>query len=199
MALNREKRDKALSKELQQLQKQEVRITQAAQKAKPAGWKEMLENKIPDKVYAGLESAFCKAFSLVFKQGKAIIEKGFNKDEIHANQNIRDYAVQVKDGRKELQNVRKSTQKSDFLNLAVTTVEGIGLGALGIGIPDIVLFLGTLLKGIYETIDIPEADFQEQLAATSSVFAMDMLLLKWIQGLPVVGIIGGAAIGPTPS
>ena len=36
-------------------------------------------------------------------------------------------------------------------NVALTTVEGIGLGALGIGLPDIVLFVGMLLKGIYQT------------------------------------------------
>ena len=114
----------------------------------------------------------------------------------------------------------------------------MGLGALGIGMPDIVLFIGMLLKGIYETalsygygyasIDdrylilkmmavslstgedwrclnkdvdalltietvITEEQFREQLEATASVFAMDMLLLKFIQGLPIVGIIGGAA------
>ena len=32
-----------------------------------------------------------------------------------------------------------------------------------------------------------------QIRETASVFAMDMLILKFIQGLPIVGIIGGAA------
>jgi len=105
--------------------------------------------------------------------------------------------------------------------------------------PDIVLFISTLLKGIYETalnygfeyesrqeqililkmmetamssgevwavknaevdemleletIDIMDDIFDAQMKATSSAFAVDMLLLKFIQGLPVVGIIGGAA------
>ena len=47
--------------------------------------------------------------------------------------------------------MHKSAKQSDLLNLAVTTVEGIGLGAVGVGMPDIVLFLGILLKGVYET------------------------------------------------
>ena len=34
---------------------------------------------------------------------------------------------------------------------------------------------------------------EEQIRETASVFAMDMLLLKFIQGLPVVGLLGGAA------
>jgi len=123
--------------------------------------------------------------------------------------------------------------------MAVTTVEGIGLGALGVGMPDIVLFLGTLLKGIFETalnygfdyesrqeqllilkmmqtalsngeswvqrnaeveemleqetVDITDDIFKQQVKDTASAFAMDMLLLKFIQGFPVVGIIGGTA------
>ena len=119
------------------------------------------------------------------------------------------------------------------------TAEGICLGVLGIGMPDIVLFLTNLLKGIYETAlnygfdyesrteqyiilcmmetalrtgedwvvgngrvdellicDIAEpsqTDFDAQIKATASAFAMDMLILKFIQGIPVVGILGGAA------
>jgi hypothetical protein len=121
----------------------------------------------------------------------------------------------------------------------VTTAEGLALGALGIGVPDIVLFITTLLKGVYETAlnygfdyALPEEQYMilnmmaaslitgeerlewddmidgmitempqnvtqsvldEQIRETASVFAMDMLILKFIQGLPVVGILGGAA------
>ena len=135
--------------------------------------------------------------------------------------------------------MNKSAKQSDLLNLTMTTVEGVGLGALGIGMPDIVLFLGNLLKGIYttalnygydyecrreqllilkmmqtalstgeswiqrnaeveqmlefETVDITDDLFKQQVKDTASAFAMDMLLLKFIQGLPIVGIIGGAA------
>lgn len=70
---------------------------------------------------------------------------------MEADYKIRDFAVQVKGGKKELRQMHKSAAKSDFVNMAATTVEGIGLGALGIGMPDIVLFLSTVLKGIYET------------------------------------------------
>ena len=40
---------------------------------------------------------------------------------------------------------------------------------------------------------ITEPSFKAQIKNTASVFAVDMLLLKFIQGLPLVGIIGGAA------
>lgn len=229
----------ALTKELAAVAKQEDKLLRAAQKAKPLQWKKDLESKLPAHVASGLESAFCKGFSGVFRQGKTVIEKGYDKESLKADYDIRNFAVQRKGGRKELRQMHKSAKKSDFLNLAVTTAEGIGLGALGIGMPDIVLFLGTLLKGIYETalhygydydtrqeqllilkmmetalchgedwvrrneevdqmliletVDITQEDFRQQLEKTASVFAMDMLLLKFVQGLPLIGILGGAA------
>ena len=230
--LKQKRRDAALAKELLAVEKQEKKMEQAALKAKPATWKKELESRIPEKVYAGLESAFCKGFSVVFDQGRAIIEKGYNKEDIQADHAIRDFAVQLKGSRKELKQMHKSAKQSDLKNLAVTTVEGVGLGALGVGMPDVVLFLGTLLKGVYETalnygfdyesrqeklfilkmmqtalsigeswaqrnaeveemlemetIDITDDVFKQQVKDTASAFAMDMLLLKFIQGLPVM-------------
>ena len=45
----------------------------------------------------------------------------------------------------------------------------------------------------YESVEVTEAEFDRQIKRTAQVFAMDMLLLKFVQGLPVVGIVGGAA------
>ena len=232
------KKNAAVMKEILALEKKEEKLKKAALNAVPPKWKEALESKIPQKVYTGLESAFAKGFSLVFQQGRALIERTYNKKDIQDNYDIHDYAVQVKGGRKELKQLRRSAGQSDLLNLTVTTVEGVALGVLGIGMPDIVLFLSTLLKGIYETtlhygftydtrqdqflilkmmetslltgeawvagnaevnnlmgqiLEITDEMFKEQIQKTASVFAMDMLLLKFIQGLPVVGIVGGAA------
>ena len=231
------KREKALNKELRAVEKQEKKIQKAFVKAKAPAWKTALGDKIPKKVYTGLESTFCKGFSLVFHQGRSLSEKSYNKETLQNNHSIRDYAVRLKGGRKELKAVHKSAKRSDGLNLVVTTAEGLALGALGIGMPDIVLFIGTLLKGVYETAlnygydyETPEEQYMilnmmaaslitgeervewdemidamiveeprdvtrevldEQIRETASVFAMDMLLLKFIQGMPIVGILGG--------
>lgn len=61
------KRNKAVKQELLLVEKQEKKIEQAALKAKPVVWKKKLENHIPEKVYAGLESAFCMSVGLVFE------------------------------------------------------------------------------------------------------------------------------------
>ena len=239
MYLNQKQRDAALNRELTKVKKQEERLANAARKEQPALWKTELERRIPAHIHSGLEKAFCKGFGLLFQQGRLLIEKGYNKEELQADYAIRDFAVQLKGGRKELKQMHRYAQKADFVNLAVTTVEGIGLGVLGVGMPDIVLFLGNLLKGIYETalnygfdyesrqeqllilkmmctalsdgedwmtgnaevdemlyletVGITDEIFTQQLQDTASVFAMDMLILKFVQGLPIVGILGGAA------
>ena len=41
------KRDKAISKELLAIEKQEKKLEQSALKARPAAWKSLLESKIP--------------------------------------------------------------------------------------------------------------------------------------------------------
>ena len=239
MAADEKKRAKALQKELLSVEKQEKKLQKAFVTAKNPAWKATFSEKIPQKVYTGLESTFCKGFSLVFNQGRSIIEKSYSKENLQNNHTIRDFAVQLKGGRKELKAVHKSAKRSDSLNMVVTTAEGVALGALGIGMPDIVLFITTLLKGVYETAlnygfdyELPEEQYmilnmmaaslitgeerlewddmidgmivemphnvsqavlEEQIRETASVFAMDMLILKFIQGLPVVGIFGGMA------
>ncbi|MBQ4538374.1 MAG: EcsC family protein [Oscillospiraceae bacterium] len=229
----------AVEKELLLVQKEESKIRESALKVRSAGWKTILEAKIPPKAFEGLKAAFSKGFSAVFIHGQAIIELSYRKNKIAEKHSLNDLAVKNKGRRKELKRIYKGAQKSNLFNLTVTTVEGIGLGALGIGMPDIVLFIATLLKGIYETalsfgydyntkleqfiilkmmatslmsgeewkksdseIDklmqltpraVSDELFNKQIEETASAFALDMLLLKFIQGLPVVGVLGGAA------
>ena len=38
-----------------------------------------------------------------------------------------------------------------------------------------------------------ETDLKEQLQHTADAFAIDMLVSKFIQGMPVVGVVGGLA------
>ena len=233
------KKIKTLNQEFRALQRKEDRMMAAAVKARRPGWKKALEAKVPEKVYTGLNSAFAKGFSLVFQYGRKVIELTYKKEKTEQKHTIRDEGFRSSGNRKEVKQIHKNAGKANTVNLVMTTVEGIGLGALGIGMPDIVLFLSTVLRGIYETAlhygfgyetrfeqmlilkmmaaslssgedwfrrnkevndwiltgdrNISEEAFQTQIQDTASVFAVDMLLLKFIQGLPVVGLLGGAA------
>lgn len=233
------KQIKTLNREFRALQRKEDRLMAAAVKAHTPGWKTALEAKVPEKVYAGLNSAFGKGFSLVFQHGRKLIEKTYKKENIVRDHAARDTGFHQTGTRQEVKQMHKSAGRANTLNVVLTTAEGIGLGALGIGMPDVVLFLTTVLRGIYETAlhygfdyesraeqllilkmmaaalstgedwfrrnrevndwiltdgrTVTETEIQDQIRDTASVFAVDMLLLKFIQGLPVVGILGGAA------
>ena len=149
--LHRNAAQRALEKELALLQKREGRMEARALAEKEGAWKAKLEEKVPEKVYTSLEQAFCKAFALVFEKGTGIIEKSYDRDALEKDYAVRDFAVQVKGDRRTLRRFPRENRGANAKNLLLSTVEGVGLGALGIGLPDIVLFVGMLLKGIYET------------------------------------------------
>lgn len=223
-------------KELDNIARAEARLAKQAEQYRTVKWKEALEQKIPPKVYANLQTAFCKAFELIFEKGTVLIEKTYSKEEMEKDFQVHDYAVDLKGSRKELRNLKSDVNRANLVNLAVSTVEGIGLGALGVGLPDIVLFLSVILRGTYATAvqygfsyDTPderiyilklleasmskgehwstcnaavdsyfspecsmqELSIQEQIKNTADTFAVDMLLAKFVQGIPVAGILGG--------
>lgn len=228
-----------IRRELLKIQTEEQKLRKKAETAKPANWKKALEEKIPDKVYMGLETAFCTGFTLVFHHGRKLIELTYRKENLKQEHVLRDQAVQLDASHRDFKQMQNNVRKTAAINMAVTTAEGMALGALGVGMPDVVLFLSTLLKGVYETalhygfeyetpgeqylilrmlsaslktgrtwlwedgkvddllkqdaIAVDSEVLAEQIRKTASAFAVDMLVLKFIQGMPVVGILGGAA------
>ena len=224
-----------VEKKLAKIQRAEERLQRQAHK-EGAKWKAELEKKIPEKVSENLRRVFRKAFGIIFDKGTELIEKTFNKDEIKNEFLVRDYANGLEMSQKDLLFLNASTELSNLVSLAASAAEGIGLGALGIGLPDIVLFVSMILRGCYETalrygfeydsleeryfiltvlegamlkgtawdacndlvnnmlvlLPVPSEDeMKDQLSRTSDAFAMDMLLAKFVQGIPVVGIVGG--------
>jgi len=112
----------------------------------------MIEEKIPEKLESVLNTAFYKAFFLIFEKGTGVIEKTFKGEDLQVEFQVNDFRVDKKPTRRSLLKMEAAGKRSKLLNSAVTTVEGVGLGVLGIGIPDIPVFLGMVLKGMYETV-----------------------------------------------
>ena len=228
-----------MDKELKVVKRQEEALRRAAVKQETPRWKSALTEKVPKKVYDNLEKAFCKAFEIIFEKGTGIIEKTYSREAIQEDHEIQAFAFQIKADRKSLKKLRREAKTVNMRNMAITSAEGLGLGALGIGLPDIVIFVGVLLKGLYEValhygfdydseeeryfiLKTMETAMQKgdnwekcnqevdrfikegrkegekpksmgsQAADTAKAFAVDMVLLKFIQGLPVVGMVGGA-------
>ena len=63
---------------------------------------------------------------------------------------VREYAAGLKENRKTVKAFGRQSQAARVKNLAISSVEGVGLGLLGIGLPDIPLFTAVILKSVYE-------------------------------------------------
>ena len=118
---------------------------------KTPGWVKFVRRKVPASLQRTLESAFGKAFYMVFQKGTGIIEKTYKKDvqksTFRKSRRTMDREGFSAGGVKRFdQQARRTVRK----NLVISLFEGIGLGVCGMGIPDIPIFVSIMLKSIYE-------------------------------------------------
>lgn len=235
-------KNKLIEKQLKQLNKKEEKLILEKEpsiiKNKLDPLKTKIEDKIPEKLQSTLNIAFEKGFKTVFDKGLGIIEKTYNKEDINMEFDINSYAINKYPTKRNLKKIDKSANKKTFINKSVSAIEGGALGLLGIGIPDIPIYIGVILKSIYEIslsygfdYNFPEEriyilniicssvtsgterkmyfnkldtianeidngkyhnyNIDETLKETSNKISTYMLTSKFIQGLPIVGVVGG--------
>ena len=236
------KKNKLIKKQLEKVSKKENKILDKKEvnfiSDKVSPIQEKIENKIPKKLQQTLENAFESGFKLVFEKGIGIIEKSYSKEAKHTTFDINHYTLLKQTTNKNIKKLDRSAQKSIWANQLMTTVEGGLLGALGIGLPDIPLVIGMILKNIYEIslsygfdytedkeklyilylicVGVTKGELQAEyskylddivkpntlldqttynieavIKETAHRLAEAMLMAKFIQGLPVVGVVGG--------
>lgn len=225
-----------IDKEWEKLMRQESRFLAARAEKKDSFINKKLAEVVPEKLQGTLDTAFAKAFGLIFDKGTGIIEKTYNKDEMEKAYKINRYAESVRQDSKSLKAFSKKAKQAGNTNLFISGLSGIGMGVLGIGIPDIPVFIGMVLKSIYEIalnfgyrydteeeqyfilmliqgavaygdemlrtnekIDaymkdglLPsDYDREIQIKNTSASLSKELLYMKFLQGVPVVGAVGG--------
>ena len=196
-----------------------------------------LEARIPPALQSTLDGAFCKAFSLIFEKGAGVIEHTYRRKKKMAGAAARHAAAAEKGDRAALRAFSSDASLAAGKNLAFSGVEGVGLGLLGIGLPDIPLFTAMILKSLYELSDgygfrrdtpqeqrfllllietalshgeaLAEGNraldryiglgrwehalpLPEQIARTARCLSGELLYMKFLQGIPLAGAVGGA-------
>lgn len=141
---------KALKKEWDLVKKKEENFLEERREKKDSALNRLLADKVPEKLQSTLDAAFSKAFSVVFHKGTTFIEKTYRRETMEEDFIINSYAIDVKKGTKGLRTFSRNAGKAGAKNLAISGVEGIGLGLLGIGLPDIPIFVAVVLKNMYE-------------------------------------------------
>ena len=199
---------------------------------------EKIQDKIPEKLNATLETAFYKSFKVFFEKGNKYIEKTYNKDNKQFEFEINDYAIDKKFNNMSIKRLDKPSLYSNALNTSFSILEGGVLGVLGIGLPDIPIFISLIIKTINEValsygfdyntveekayilllictamskqeqqkefyqkleklgVDIDdkmasEIDLEELIKTTAGILSESLLVAKFIQGIPLVGAVGG--------
>jgi len=197
----------------------------------------LLADKVPGKLQSSLDAAFSGAFALVFEKGTVIIEKSFRPYEAKQRFRVSEATARIFGDREAFSVFSKRAEAAGAVNLAVSGAAGLGLGFLGIGLPDIALFTALMLKNVYETalsygydyeglqercfiLRLIEASLSrgERLSAVnreldyfiengafpedipmealikraSACLSGELLYMKFLQGIPVAGAIGGA-------
>lgn len=207
------------------------------QKIKPV--LDKIQDKVPSHAKSALDTAFYKGFQLVFQKGDTIIEKTYNKEKMELEYDLNNYAIDKHSSKRHLKKLDKYSNRSQALNQSIATLEGGILGLLGIGLPDIPLFIGVMVKTINEialsygnsyqtseekiyilhlisasmTQDEQQLDYNQKvdelgstidslqpvsydldtvMKETANILSITLLTSKVIQGIPIVGIIGGA-------
>ena len=227
----------ALEKEWAKVEKNEHTYIEKNIHKEDSKLNQFLEDKIPAGLQNTLDTAFAKAFHLVFEKGTDVIEKTYKKAEIEKDYKINAYSAQVKENRKNLKAFSKKASGAGASNLFLSGVSGIGMGVLGIGIPDIVVFTSLMLRSVYEIslnygFDYKkedekkfillliqgavshdtsllkindelnhymecgrfstEIDLEEAITKAAACLSKELLYMKFLQGIPVVGAVGGA-------
>lgn len=195
-----------------------------------------LEKRIPRKLEEKINLLFEKAFYMVFEKGTSVIEKTYSKEKIQIEHIVSDFMMDGSPSRSIIRKMDKPAKKSRKWGKRIALLEGLGLGFLGIGLPDIPLFTGVLLKGIYEiawsygfnydlyeeriyilkliqaalstdtqrlilsdeldrygrTIDNQKwhGSIDTEIKITAKALSQELLVAKFIQGLPLVGVAG---------
>ncbi|MBP9563122.1 MAG: EcsC family protein [Acetoanaerobium sp.] len=145
---------KELSRQFKRLNKKEEKILNKKKnkliKSKVTPVMDKVQDKIPEKLKDTLESAFFKGFQLVFEKGNIVIEKTYNKDRLISDYEVNNYILDKNLNRKSINKLDKYARDSKRLNTSLSFIEGSVLGFFGVGLPDIPIFIGVIMKTIYE-------------------------------------------------
>lgn len=117
------------------LQKEEKFLRQRTKEEKESkdGLMAWVREKVPPKLISALETAFRKAFYIVFEKGSGIVEKTFSKEDMSLEFAVNDFRIEQSPTRKSMRKMERLPKKNGRINACMTTVEGVGLGLLELG------------------------------------------------------------------
>lgn len=144
------KRKTLYEKELALLEKRERRFIKKRAEKKESFINQKLGEIVPKKLQSTIDAAFSKAFGLIFEKGTKYIEKTYNKTGLEIDYKENEYIDSLRNSKRSIRSFSRKAKAAGNKNLLLSGTAGVGMGILGIGIPDIPVFTAMVLKSIYE-------------------------------------------------
>lgn len=225
-----------MEKEWEALNKREKKFLTSRQEKEDTALNQFLSEKVPPTLQDTLDAAFFKAFQLIFEKGTGVIEKTYRREDLEKNFQVKEFSHEISGSRKTLKAFSKGARNAGNKGMALSGASGIGMGLLGVGIPDIPVFTAMILRTVYEIAlsygfhyDTEEEQYlillliqgavshgaamdqvngevnrflrentlplqydkDDQIRKTAGALSKELLYMKFLQGIPVVGAIGG--------
>jgi len=137
-------------REFRELWRREQWFLRRYEKKRELPLEEKMEELVPAALLNTLHTAFEKAFFLVFEKGSDVIHWAGGSEKRRQAYWANAHAVQQQENRQTLRAFSGAANRAGAGNLLVSGVAGVGMGALGVALPDVPLFTAMLLKSVYE-------------------------------------------------
>ena len=149
--------EKTLKKELTKARISETDFLIRRKKQKPSYIDSKIEKYVPEGLAGTLESAFTKAFEIVFRDGTGIIKKTYGRGGSDSD---------------DIGRLRSRARLILARDTVITAAEGAGLGFAGIGLLDIPVVTAVLLRNIYQLVECYGFDYESK---TEQVFILKLI------------------------
>lgn len=227
-----------IEKELDALRRNENSFIKKRLERKERSLENLLSDKMPAKLEASLDSAFTKAFHVIFSKGTGLIEKTWHRRK-SAEHYEKDRAMLDEKGRRrDIRRFRNRALGTGTFHTLASAAAGTFMGLIGVGIPDVAVFTVLMLRNIYKIasgygygytdddekkfilriiaaslkygedlkaadrkinvlaehgIRLDDSTLEERIEEAALSLSRDLVYMKFVQGIPVVGVIGGAS------
>lgn len=112
---------------------------------------EKIAEHVPEKLIDTLRTAFEKAVGLVFERGSGVVMSEARRANRRESYQVRTYAADLRESRRNLRAVSREAERAGGASVLLSGAAGVGMGLLGMTLPDIPLVTALLMKCVYET------------------------------------------------
>ena len=135
-------------RELKRAEQQEKDYLKKRAKRKTTLLNSLAEDRVPKGIQSKLNEAFCKAFQVIFDRGMPAVERTINRRGIENRWEESIHHAQILRDTSSIRNITREATKDSMRGMLLSGASGVGLGVLGIGLPDVPVFAGMIMRDV---------------------------------------------------